>query len=148
MLIRSNGMSAGSRVASKAGSLYSTAACSTPLGLFHAPTRHSWKHPTRPKLVPDTLRFASTQAFDEVRDVAIFGGGITALASAFFLSENLPDSKITIYEGSDRLGGWIDSHMIEHEDGKILFEGGPRSLRPAGCNGQLMLSLVRITRPS
>lgn len=42
--------------------------------------------------------------------VAVIGGGLTGLATAHYLAMLLPaTSHITLYEGSGRTGGWIDS---------------------------------------
>ncbi|KAK4945715.1 oxygen-dependent protoporphyrinogen oxidase [Elasticomyces elasticus] len=64
------------------------------------------------------------------KEIAILGGGITGLAAAWNLSTRT-DAKITIYEKSDRLGGWVDSEVLDVNGGRILFEWGPRTLRPA-----------------
>ncbi|GAB7347586.1 hypothetical protein MBLNU459_g4467t3 [Dothideomycetes sp. NU459] len=77
----------------------------------------------------------------EPQDVAILGGGITGLASAYYLSQSIPSTKITIYEAGSRIGGWLSSKRVAVDDGDILFESGPRTLRPAG-NGVLMGRLV------
>ncbi|KAF1808997.1 Protoporphyrinogen oxidase [Eremomyces bilateralis CBS 781.70] len=63
-------------------------------------------------------------------NIAILGGGITGLSTAFYLREALPSSKITIYEGSDRVGGWIRSTAKGIGSGDVIFEHGPRTLRP------------------
>ncbi|KAG9238803.1 protoporphyrinogen oxidase-like protein [Amylocarpus encephaloides] len=63
-------------------------------------------------------------------DYAILGGGITGLSAAHFLTKEKPTATITIYEGSKRLGGWLQSQRIEVDGGTILFEQGPRTLRP------------------
>ncbi len=76
------------------------------------------------------------------QDVAILGGGITGLASAYYLTQELPKAKITIYEASDRLGGWLSSKRVQVKDGTVLFEAGPRTLRPSS-NGVLSARLVR-----
>lgn len=103
---------------------------------------HKGSPQTGRSLVPS--RRASTQAVpNDVKDVAILGGGITGLAAAHYLTEELPDAKVTIYEKADRLGGWMRSDVIDTDDGKIIFESGPRSLRPDGPNGFLALQLVR-----
>ncbi len=39
--------------------------------------------------------------------VAVVGGGITGLATAWFLRQTAPDVPVTLYEASDRLGGKI-----------------------------------------
>ena len=65
----------------------------------------------------------------KAKDVAVLGGGITGLATAFELSRTLPNAKITIYEAANRLGGWLDSEMVRVDGGQVLFEWGPRTLR-------------------
>jgi oxygen-dependent protoporphyrinogen oxidase len=62
--------------------------------------------------------------------IAVLGGGITGLASAHYLTRELPHARITIYEGSHRLGGWVKSTRVETDEGHVVFEQGPRSLRP------------------
>ena len=81
-------------------------------------------------------------AHEEVKDVAVIGGGITGLASAYFLSRAAPNARITLLEGGDRLGGWLHSEEVDVGNGKVLFEKGPRSLRPTRPNGILTLELV------
>jgi protoporphyrinogen/coproporphyrinogen III oxidase len=61
----------------------------------------------------------------------VLGGGITGLTAAFDLARSLPKTNITLYEKSTRLGGWIDSEVVPVDDGEVLFEWGPRSVRPA-----------------
>lgn len=75
-------------------------------------------------------------------EIAVLGGGITGLASAFYLTKELPNAKITLYEASDRLGGWLQTKYVDVGDGTILFEQGPRTLRPKGVAGHLTLDLV------
>ena len=81
----------------------------------------------------------------EVKNVAILGGGITGLASAFYLSKQLPEARITLFEGSSRLGGWLHSKRVDVGNGKVVFEQGPRTLRPAIPNGLVTLNLVGMT---
>lgn len=78
----------------------------------------------------------------EVKDVAILGGGITGLASAFYLSKQRPDIRITLIEGSSRLGGWLHSKQVDVGNGSVVFEQGPRTLRPNVPNGLVTLGLV------
>ena len=86
---------------------------------------------------------ASTHAqAQEANDIAILGGGITGLATAHYLTEQIPEAKITIYESSERFGGWVHSEVVETDSGPVTFEAGPRSLRPEPPNGFLALSLV------
>lgn len=77
----------------------------------------------------------------ETQDIAILGGGISGLASAYYLTQELPKARITIYEASDRLGGWLSSRRVPVKDGTVLFEAGPRTLRPSS-NGVLAARLV------
>ena len=75
------------------------------------------------------------------QDIAVLGGGVTGLACAYYLTRELPKAKITIYEASDRLGGWLSSKRVPVRDGTVLFEAGPRTLRPSS-NGVLSARLV------
>lgn len=109
--------------------------------------RHCYLAPRCPSLQRRS-RYSSTsspvQRNHDVKDVAVLGGGITGLASAFYLSQELPDAKITLYEGSPRLGGWLQSRRIDVGNGEVVFEQGPRTLRPATPSGYLTLDLVRM----
>lgn len=78
----------------------------------------------------------------EATDIAVLGGGITGLASAYYLSRSLPDVKITLFEASSRLGGWLHSNHVDVSNGSIVFEQGPRNLRPSVPNGLITLELV------
>ena len=75
-------------------------------------------------------------------DIAVIGGGVTGLACAYYITRQLPKANVTIYEASDRLGGWLSSKRVPVKDGSILLEAGPRTLRPAD-NGMLACALVR-----
>jgi hypothetical protein len=78
------------------------------------------------------------------RNIAILGGGITGLTTAFQLARTIPNAKITLFEKSNRLGGWLDSEVLQVDGGEVLFEWGPRSLRPdLEGPGQATLLLVR-----
>jgi oxygen-dependent protoporphyrinogen oxidase len=64
------------------------------------------------------------------QQVAVLGGGITGLAAAHYLSRELSNAQITVYEGSERLGGWLNSTQVDVGNGHITLEQGPRTLRP------------------
>lgn len=66
------------------------------------------------------------------KNVAVLGGGITGLAAAYNLTKALPDAKITLFEPKKKLGGWLDSELVPVDDGEVLFEWGPRTLRNDG----------------
>ncbi|KAH7160209.1 hypothetical protein B0J13DRAFT_123972 [Dactylonectria estremocensis] len=66
-------------------------------------------------------------------DIAVLGGGLTGLTTAYYLAKKLPPTaNITLYEASDRLGGWIRTERVPVDvggkKGTVLFERGPRSL--------------------
>jgi oxygen-dependent protoporphyrinogen oxidase len=76
----------------------------------------------------------------------VLGGGITGLATAFHLSRRIPQTKITLIENQDRVGGWIRSECVELGSGKghMVLEAGPRTLRP---RSQALLELVHPRSP-
>jgi oxygen-dependent protoporphyrinogen oxidase len=80
--------------------------------------------------------------------VGVVGGGLAGLVSAFYLARALQKqgTPITIFESTDRTGGWIQSNPVNVEGGQIIFEAGPRSVRPKGLEGWLTLDLVRRLR--
>ncbi|KAI7579543.1 hypothetical protein D0869_03398 [Hortaea werneckii] len=88
------------------------------------------------------LRHFSNEQPSGQDNIAVIGGGITGLASAYYLTKELPRAKITIYEASDRIGGWLSSKRVPVKDGTVLFEAGPRTLRPSG-NGVLSARLLQ-----
>lgn len=75
-------------------------------------------------------------------DVAVLGGGISGLASAYYLSHQFPNARIVLFEGSSRLGGWVKSEKVDVGNGNVMFEQGPRNLRPSIPNGLVTLDLV------
>ncbi|KAF7190952.1 Protoporphyrinogen oxidase [Pseudocercospora fuligena] len=85
---------------------------------------------------------ADSQAAAASHDVGILGGGITGLASAYFLLRQHPNAKVTLYESKDRVGGWLESKRVPVKDGTVLFEGAARTLRPQS-NGVLTARLMQ-----
>jgi hypothetical protein len=81
-----------------------------------------------------------------LKDIAVIGGGITGLASAYYLSNELPEARITLYETRDRVGGWLQTKHIDTNLGNIVFEQGPRTLRVSHPAGLLTLELVLVRR--
>lgn len=75
-------------------------------------------------------------------DVAVLGGGITGLVSAYYLSKEFPNARVVLFEGSSRLGGWVKSEKVDVGNGSVIFEQGPRNLRPSIPNGLITLDLV------
>ena len=88
-----------------------------------------------------------TSTAGAVQDVAVLGGGVTGLATTYYLSQQFPNARITLFEASSNLGGWLRSKQINIGNGKILFEQGPRTLRPTNPNGWVTLDLVSVELP-
>lgn len=83
------------------------------------------------------LRYSSTSAAHPER-IAVLGGGIAGLSSAYFAAKEFPNSKITVYEGGTETGGWIKSKRVQVPGGEIKFETGPRTLRNATVTAHLV----------
>ena len=104
---------------------------------------------TKRQLLRDEKRLTEILRHQEpypVENVAILGGGITGLATAHYLARELPNTPITIYEASNRFGGWLNTQSVDVGTGRVVFEQGPRSLRPSIPNGLLTLDLVRLSK--
>ncbi|KAK7047306.1 oxygen-dependent protoporphyrinogen oxidase [Paramarasmius palmivorus] len=78
--------------------------------------------------------------------IAVLGGGLTGLSSAFHLSRRFPEASITLLEKGSHLGGWVSSERVavRHPDGhtgEVVLESGPRTLRP---NAKSVLELINL----
>lgn len=115
-------------------------------GCYALTVLKQWNASSRYRHSQSRFRYVSTSptsnANHEATDIAVLGGGITGLASAFYLSRSLPNAKITVVEASSRLGGWLNSQSVDVGDGNVVFEQGPRTLRPTIPNGLVTLDLV------
>ncbi len=79
----------------------------------------------------------------KAKNIAVIGGGVTGLAATYNLSKALPDARITLFEAKKKLGGWVESDLISVDEGKVLFEWGPRTLRNDGLGpGRYTAQLV------
>lgn len=107
--------------------------------LFESPLKRVARRPVASSLCNRCRRYASSQAYPE--KVAILGGGISGLASAYFVSKEFPQSKITVYEANKDSGGWIQSRRVDVPGGHVLFEYGARTLRP-GRDASITAQLV------
>ena len=113
---------------------------------------HNFALPPRPELHHDIkVRAQTSHSIDSAvksnsntppKEIAILGGGVTGLASALYLSKELPEASITLYEASERLGGWVRTKYMDVGNGSVVFEQGPRSLRPQTISGLVTLELV------
>ena len=79
--------------------------------------------------------YATLSNPDLPKDIAVLGGGLTGLTTAYYLTRFHPEAKITLYESGDRLGGWIDTEKVEvetltGEPATISFERGARAVAP------------------
>jgi len=79
----------------------------------------------------------------EAARIAVLGGGITGLATAHYFARENPNARITIYESSARLGGWLKSDSMDVDGESVLFESGPRTLRPGTPAGLVTLELIQ-----
>ncbi|KAL7288219.1 hypothetical protein TKK_0017767 [Trichogramma kaykai] len=70
---------------------------------------------------------------------AILGGGISGLSAAYYCLENPRIGSTILFEASNRLGGWIKSTSSPTG---VIFEEGPRTVRPFGPAGENTLKLV------
>jgi NAD(P)-binding Rossmann-like domain len=78
-----------------------------------------------------------------VKRFAVLGGGVSGLATAYYLKSIDPLAKITIYEASDRVGGWISTEQVDTSDGRLMFEMGPRTLLPQRVSSVAAIQMVR-----
>ncbi|KAG0650677.1 Protoporphyrinogen oxidase [Hyphodiscus hymeniophilus] len=76
------------------------------------------------------------------KHIAILGGGITGISAAYYIAREIPTAKITIYEASKRLGGWLQSKSVDVGNGDIVFESGPRTLRPHTPAGMVTVEMI------
>lgn len=86
-------------------------------------------------------RRASSSAAHPER-IAVLGGGIAGLSSAYFAAKEFPNSKITVYEGGNETGGWIRTKRVQVPGGEVKFESGPRTLRNATVTAHLVSRAV------
>lgn len=76
------------------------------------------------------------------KTIAVLGGGITGLTSAFTLARSLPQDayRIVLIESQSRLGGYVQSER--EPSTSALYEWGPRSIRPVGYKGLRTIELL------
>jgi oxygen-dependent protoporphyrinogen oxidase len=72
----------------------------------------------------------------------ILGGGISGLATTYYLSRKFPNARLLLIESDHRVGGWVHSEDHPVEGTSLLCEYGPRSIRPSGEEGGNTLQLV------
>ncbi|KAH7075007.1 hypothetical protein FB567DRAFT_536005 [Paraphoma chrysanthemicola] len=111
------------------------------VSLLDTTLRHVATRPALPALASICFRprYSSTAAYPE--RIAILGGGVAGLSSAYFVSREFPKSKITVFEAGKETGGWIKSKRVEVPGGEVIFESGPRTLRNATPTAHLCQEL-------
>lgn len=107
----------------------------------------SFRSSTRPSTPLSSSIQRRLYAAATTHDVGVIGGGISGLATAYFLTRNLPDAKVTLYESKDSIGGWLDSKRVPVHNGNVLFEPATRTIRPQ-ANGVLTSRLVCCQHPN
>lgn len=73
----------------------------------------------------------------------VLGGGLAGLSAAYYLRRAFPKSAVSLYEATSRLGGWIKSNNVKDD---IIFEEGPRTIRPVGAAAPNTLELIEELR--
>ncbi|KAI0007486.1 hypothetical protein F4779DRAFT_629129 [Xylariaceae sp. FL0662B] len=84
----------------------------------------------------------ATASNDKPQEIAVLGGGITGLTTAHYLARYAQNTHITLYEASDKLGGWANGQYVDvaggrgGRGGKVLFQRGPRTLRSGSTSSK------------
>jgi oxygen-dependent protoporphyrinogen oxidase len=101
--------------------------------------RHVATRPLLPALATRCVRhrYSSTSAAYPER-IAVLGGGVAGLSSAYFVSREFPKSKVTIFEAGPNAGGWMKSKKVKVPGGEVIFELGPRTLRNSTVTAHLV----------
>ncbi|KAH6853683.1 hypothetical protein B0I37DRAFT_12876 [Chaetomium sp. MPI-CAGE-AT-0009] len=96
--------------------------------------------PLQPAIPPESRRqptrhYAAGNKDPPPKSIAILGGGLTGLSTAWYLTRVLPEAKITIYEAQTRMGGWIETDKAEVKTpdgrpGTVYFERAARMIKP------------------
>lgn len=76
---------------------------------------------------------------DVIMGKIILGAGLSGLSAAHYLLKKFPEEAITILESGNRSGGWIKSTLLQNN---LIFEQGPRTIRPRGEAGANTLGLI------
>ncbi|KAI1871377.1 uncharacterized protein JN550_004371 [Neoarthrinium moseri] len=83
----------------------------------------------------------------EPKRIAVIGGGITGLSTAYYAAQKFPSAEITIFESTSRLGGVIESKPISvsgPSPGSFLCEVGPRTLRANAPRAVVTCELIHL----
>lgn len=99
------------------------------------PTRPRWLEANSIPLSRNRRSYATASGSELPSNIAVLGGGLTGLTTAYYLTRFHPEAKITIYESQARVGGWIDTEKVQvttfaGSDETISFERGARVVSP------------------
>ncbi|GAA5829557.1 hypothetical protein JCM3766R1_001222 [Sporobolomyces carnicolor] len=121
----------------------------------------------RPAVLPDVLSRSMTSSIarriaprESPVTLAVLGGGLAGLSSAVQFVRRLDPRvkervKVVVFEKQERIGGWC--HAVRLENGRrvadgqslvgtkeptVVFETGPRSVRPVGLQGWISIELA------
>lgn len=113
----------------------SSSARPLPIPSASLPTRPRWLEASAASPHRTRRRYATASNPDLPSDIAVLGGGLTGLTTAYYLTRFHPNARVTIYESQDRVGGWIDTEKVEvttlaGTDETISFERGARVVSP------------------
>ncbi|KAL8293278.1 hypothetical protein RQP46_000972 [Phenoliferia psychrophenolica] len=115
--------------------------------------------PSARAFLPRTRSLATTTStpLEPPHTLAVVGGGLSGLSSAFYFLNALSPAarqaaKVVLLEKETRFGGWCKSVPIptkedaatikDRKDAALIFETGPRSIRPVGLQGWLTVELA------
>lgn len=91
------------------------------------------------KIQTSVLKFCPI-IFKRKMNVTVLGGGISGLSAALSIVNRHKDIKVKLFEASGRFGGWIKSEKRKN----VIFEAGPRTIRPKGIAGNTTLELIEV----
>ncbi|KAI1136851.1 Protoporphyrinogen oxidase [Hypoxylon sp. FL0543] len=112
-----------------------------PRWLYHRHTllNHNWSLGGKCNFSSD----GSSRLQRRAEKIAVIGGGITGLTAAYYASKRYPSAAITLFEGSSRFGGAIESAYVPLTEGTALVcEKGPRTLRANAPRAPVTYDLV------
>lgn len=77
--------------------------------------------------------------------IGVVGAGISGLTYAYFVSKIRPDLKITIFDKSEKVGGWIQTaELFDDNTHEIIkLDKGPRSLRGVSDGTLVILDILK-----
>lgn len=77
--------------------------------------------------------------------IGVVGAGISGLTYAYFVSKIRPDLNITIFDKSEKVGGWIQTTELfdDNSNEVVKLDKGPRSLRGVSDGTLVILDILK-----